>query len=125
MGITVFDFMVAGGVILFIIAILDVMGMRHAKEEDEQNFGVVPLGTPMVAGPALITTAILLVNQFGAVVTLISVFLNLLLTGILFMNAHHLTRWLGPMGSTAMSKISSLLLASIAVMMIRKGVLSM
>lgn len=125
LGITVFDFMVAGGVILFILAILDVMGARHAHDDDAGVMGIVPLGTPMVAGPALITTCVLMSNEYGIMATLISLSLNILIAGILFSFGHVLTKVLGEAGSAALSKITSLLLASIAVMMIRRGVLSM
>lgn len=125
MGITVFDFMVAGGVILFILAILDVMGARHAHDDDSGTMGVVPLGTPMIAGPALITTCVLLANEYGVIVTLISLSFNIIVAGFLFLQSQLLTKVLGEAGSAALSKITSLLLASIAIMMIRRGVLSM
>lgn len=125
MGITVFDFMVAGGAILFILAILDVMGARHNHDDETGAMGVVPLGTPMVAGPALITTCVLMANEFGVAVTLISLSLNIIIAGFIFMQGPLLTKILGDQGSAALSKITSLLLASIAVMMVRRGVLSM
>lgn len=125
LGITVFDFMVAGGVILFILAILDVMGARHAHDDEAGTIGIVPLGTPMIAGPALITTCILMANEYGVIATLISLLLNIGLAAVLFSNAQVLTKVLGESGSAALSKITSLLLASIAVMMVRRGVLSM
>lgn len=125
MGITVFDFMVAGGAILFILAILDVMGARHSGEEEPDTMGIVPLGTPMVAGPALITTCVLMANEYGVLVTLISLTLNILVAAVIFSYGQILTKFLGESGSAALSKITSLLLASIAVMMVRRGVLSM
>ena len=125
MGITVFDFMVAGGVILFILAILDVMGARHTHDEDIATLGIVPLGTPMVAGPALITTCVLMANEYGVLITLISLTINIIIAAVLFSYAQLLTKILGEAGSAALSKITSLLLASIAVMMVRRGVLSM
>lgn len=125
LGITVFDFMVAGGVILFILAILDVMGARHAHDDDTGTLGVVPLGTPMIAGPALITTCVLMANEYGLMATLISLSLNIAIAGLLFLQSQVLVRLMGEAGSAALSKITSLLLASIAVMMIRRGVLSM
>ncbi|MCS6971880.1 MAG: MarC family protein [Turneriella sp.] len=125
LGITVFDFMIAGGVILFILAILDVMGLRHVHEEDTEMIWVVPLGTPMVAGPALITTCVLLANEYGILPTLISLALNIAIAGILLLQAKVLIKILGKAGTAALSKITSLLLASIAVMMIRRGVLSL
>ena len=125
LGITVFDFMVAGGVILFILAILDVMGARHAHDDESGTMGVVPLGTPMIAGPALITTCVLMANEYGIMATLISLSLNIIIAGLLFLQSQILVRMIGDAGSAALSKITSLLLASIAVMMIRRGVLSM
>lgn len=125
MGITVFDFMVAGGVILFILAILDVMGARHTGDEEPDSMGIVPLGTPMVAGPALITTCVLMANEHGVWVTLISLTLNIIIAAVVFSYGQILTKLLGESGSAALSKITSLLLASIAVMMVRRGVLSM
>lgn len=125
MGITVFDFMVAGGVILFILAILDVMGARHSHDDDTGAVGVVPLGTPMIAGPALITTCILMATEYGVWATLISLLANVVIATVVFSYSHYLTKLLGESGSAALSKITSLLLASIAVMMIRRGVLSM
>jgi multiple antibiotic resistance protein len=114
LGITVFDFMVAGGVILFVLAILDVMGARHAHDDEAGTIGIVPLGTPMIAGPALITTCILMANEYGIPATLISLLLNIMIAAFLFSHAQVLTRLLGPSGSAALSKITSLLLASIA-----------
>ena len=125
MGITVFDFMVAGGVILFILAILDVMGARHTSDAEPDTMGIVPLGTPMVAGPALITTCVLMANEYGVWVTLISLTLNIIIAAVIFSYGQLLTKVLGESGSAALSKITSLLLASIAVMMVRRGVLSM
>ena len=77
------------------------------------------------AGPALITTCVLMSNEYGISATLISLSLNILIAGILFSFGHVLTKVLGEAGSAALSKITSLLLASIAVMMIRRGVMSM
>lgn len=125
LGITVFDFMVAGGVLLFILAILDVMGARHAHDDDAGEMGIVPLGTPMIAGPALITTCVLMANEHGIFPTLASLLLNIGVAGIIFSQSQILTKVLGEAGSAALSKITSLLLASIAVMMVRRGVLSM
>ena len=101
LGITVFDFMVAGGVILFILAILDVMGARHAHDDESGTMGVVPLGTPMIAGPALITTCVLMANEYGIMATLISLSLNIIIAGLLFLQSQVLVRMIGDAGSAA------------------------
>ncbi len=121
LGITVGDFMVAGGAILFAISIRDIMHTEARQEESGQQMGVVPLGTPLIAGPAVLTTSLLLVEEFGVVPTLISVTANLLIAGFALSLSGFLSRFLGETGTKALSKIMHLLLAAIAVMMIRKG----
>jgi len=124
LGITVGDFMVAGGAVLFSIAIIDILSSDRERRRPGEHLGVVPLGTPLLAGPALLTTSLLILDEYGTVPTLASVTLNILLAGLVFFSSTVLTRVLGDAGSRALSKITSLFLAAIAVMMIRKGVAS-
>lgn len=121
LGITVGDFMVAGGAILFAISIRDIMRTEARLQESGDQMGVVPLGTPLIAGPAVLTTSLLLVEEYGVIPTLISVTANLLIAGFALDLSGLLSRFLGEAGTKALSKIMHLLLAAIAVMMIRKG----
>ena len=122
LGITTSDFQIAGGLILFIIAARDIM--HSAAEEPTKladDFGVVPLGMPLIAGPASITTLILLAQTVGVWVALAALAVNLVLVVLVFAYSEHLGRWIGQTGMRAISKIVSLLLAAIAVNMIRQG----
>ena len=122
LGITVSDFQIAGGLILFILAARDLV--HSAAEEPAKladDFGVVPLGMPLIAGPALITTLILLAQTLGWPVTLIALVANLILVVLAFAYSDWLGRKIGTTGLRAISKIISLLLAAIAVNMIRQG----
>jgi len=124
LGVTVHDFLVAGGVLLFLIATLDlVSGRKMAREVG--SIGVVPLGTPLIVGPAVLTTALILVDIYGLVATLTAIVANVVLAGGVLSYAEGLERVLGSTGSKAISKIVSLLLAAVAVMMIRKGLTGM
>jgi multiple antibiotic resistance protein len=125
LGITVGDFMVAGGVVLFCIAILDIMGSQGDRRISQKQLGVVPLGTPLLAGPALLATSLLIIEEYGIVPTLISVTLNIAIAGGIFSLSALLGRVLGAAGSKALSKITSLFLAAIAVMIVRKGLVSL
>ena len=125
LGITVGDFMVAGGAVLFCIAILDILGSQSERKISQKQLGVVPLGTPLLAGPALLATSLLIIEEYGIVPTLISVTLNILIAGGIFSLSQLLNRLLGEAGSKALSKITSLFLAAIAVMIIRKGLVSL
>lgn len=124
LGITVSDFMIAGGAILFCIAIIDIINPVKKRRVPSDDLGAVPLGTPLIVGPAVLTTSLIIISQYGIYATLISVLANVLLAGLMFSLAGTLTKFLGEAGSKALSKVTSLLLAAIAVMMIRKGIIN-
>jgi len=123
LGITVGDFLVAGGAILFCIAIIDIITSERERRRPGEALGIVPLGTPLVAGPALLTTTLLLVDQHGFAATLIAVVANLLITGALFWGSRWVLALLGEPGTRALSKLTNLFLAAIAVMMVRRGLI--
>ncbi|MBU1087325.1 MAG: MarC family protein [Candidatus Omnitrophica bacterium] len=121
LGITVGDFMVAGGIVLFCIAILDLLFPGKRRRMPIEELGVVPLGMPLIVGPAVLTTCLIIVDQYGIIPTIISVIVNIFFAIVLFYCSDRVTRVLGKSGAMALSKIMALLLAAIAVMMIRKG----
>ena len=122
LGISVGDFMVAGGILLFAIAVMDIVNPTKRKRVPTGELGVVPLGTPLIAGPAVLTTSLMMLESYGMVPTITAVLCNLLIVGVLFFFSATLIKIIGEMGARALSKIASLLLAAIAVMMIRKGI---
>ena len=116
------DFMVAGGAVLFSIAILDIIIQEKKRRTPIEDIGVVPLGTPLIAGPAVLTTSLILSSEYGLIATFISVIVNIGIAGLFFSLSHVVIKFLGISGSKALSKVTSLFLAAIAVMMIRKGI---
>ncbi|MFA5059753.1 MAG: MarC family protein [Candidatus Omnitrophota bacterium] len=123
LGITIGDFMVAGGAILFCLAVIDLVLPNKPQRIPPKELGVVPLGTPLIVGPAVLTTSLIMIGEHGLYATFISILANLVLVGLFFMTSGFLIKVLGEAGSRALSKVTSLLLAAIAVMMIRKGVM--
>jgi len=122
LGIGVTDFQIAGGLILFILAARDLMHSAAAEPEKlADDFGVVPLGMPLIAGPASITTLILLSQTLGTAVTLAALAVNLVIVVLAFVFSARIESWIGSTGIRAISKIISLLLAAIAVNMVRQG----
>jgi multiple antibiotic resistance protein len=121
LGILVEDFMIAGGVVLLIIAIADVVRAGERKLERSPEFGVVPLGTPLIAGPATLTTTLVLVGSYGYIPVILSLVANILLAWFIFSQADRIIRLIGINGSRAFAKVAALLLAAIAVKMIRSG----
>ncbi|MDB6127799.1 MAG: multiple antibiotic resistance (MarC)-related protein, partial [Verrucomicrobia bacterium] len=98
LGITVSDFQIAGGLILFILAARDLVhSAAEAPAKLTDDFGVVPLGMPLIAGPASITTLILLAQTLGTLVTLVALAVNL----VLVLLAFACSNWIGHrIGST-------------------------
>lgn len=125
LGIEMGDFMIAGGVVLFSIALLDIVSGEKKLRRPVRDMGVVPLGTPLIAGPAVLTTTLISVGQYGLVPTIISAAVNIGLAGAIFTLGGTFHRLLGSAGSKALGKVTSLFLAAIAVMMIRRGILDL
>jgi multiple antibiotic resistance protein len=122
LGILVEDFMIAGGIVLLIIAIADVVRAGERKLERSPEFGVVPLGTPLIAGPGTLTTALVLVGTSGYLPVILSLVVNLLIAWIIFAQADRIIRFIGLSGSRAFAKVAALILAAFAVKMIRSGI---
>jgi len=127
LGIEVADFLVAGGIILLVLSIKDLVTGKMVEITDSttrEAVGVVPLGTPLVAGPAVLTTLLLLIDQYSIVIVVVSLTINLAITYLLFRQCNRVVGFLGKNGVTAISKIVSLLLAAIAISLIRRGVVT-
>jgi len=121
LGVTVGDFMIAGGVVLFCIALMDLLSAQKRRRIPATDIGAVPIGTPLIAGPGLLTASLIVTDQHGFALTALSICINILLTGAMFLWSDVLMSRLGSGGARALSKIMSLLLAAFAVMMIRRG----
>jgi multiple antibiotic resistance protein len=121
LGITVADFQVAGGLILLVFAVRDLLDVGGGKRIVVESFGIVPLGMPLIAGPALLTALLVLTDSVGVTYTLLSLIVNLVIVAVVFCHADRLTRWIGKQGINGISKLVSLLLAAIAVSLIRRG----
>ena len=120
LGITVSDFKIAGGILLLCIAIMELLG-RGERQKMPQEVGVVPLGVPMLVGPAVLTIVIVLIDNYGVTATILSLILNLTIVFVVFSSEQKITNVIGKNGLIGLSKVVMLLLAAIAIMMIRLG----
>jgi len=125
LGITINDFRIAGGILLFIISVYLILpGKSRGPFGDmhSQDVGIFPLATPLITGPAVIVTCMMLLDNFGRLATLTSLMANMALTWVILRYAGLLTRLVGRPGMKAFSKISYIFLAAIAIMIAREGV---
>jgi multiple antibiotic resistance protein len=126
LGIEVADFLVAGGLVLLILAVKEITAGRMIEAQASMGaelLGVVPLGTPLVVGPAVLTTLLILIDQYSLVIVVVSFVINLAIAWVLFAQANRVVVFLGKGGVSAVSKVVSLFLAAIAIKMIRQGLL--
>jgi multiple antibiotic resistance protein len=121
LGITIPDFQIAGGAVLFAVSLTDILGSKEQRRLRSSSAGVVPLGVPLLVGPAVLTTLLVTVDSFGLVEALVAFVLNMLLAWAILWRADLMTRLLGAGGSRGIAKVMSLLMAAIGVTMIRRG----
>lgn len=123
LGVTVPDFMIAGGILLLAISLSDLLsGQVKQRQVDPGSVGAVPIGVPLITGPAVLTTCILLGHAHGRWLTGLAVLVNIGIAGLVFLFGEAIAVRLGRAGVRTVSKIASLLLAAIAVMLVRRGI---
>jgi multiple antibiotic resistance protein len=125
LGITENDFRVGGGIVLLVLAVSDLLFPASKQRNPESSVGIVPIGIPLIIGPAALTTILILVDTHGYVVTIISLLLNLLIVWFVFWYSELVIKLMGDAGSKAVAKVAALFMAGIAVMMIRVGLSGM
>ena len=124
LGITVADFMIAGGSLLFGLSLTDLLTFeKQHRRIDAESLGAVPVGVPLIVGPAVLTTTILLMHQQGVVITSVALVINILFAGIVLWFSDAFLKVLGKVGAKTVSKLANILLAAIGVMMVRKGIM--
>ncbi len=125
LGITENDFRVGGGIVLLVLAVDDLLFAAERGRAPETSVGVVPIGIPLIIGPAALTTLLIVVDSYGYLAAVVSLLVNLLAVWLVFRYSASVIRRMGEGGSKAFAKIAALCMAAIAVMMIRVGLTAM
>lgn len=137
LGIQIPAFQVAGGIILFILA----MSMLNAEEspikqtpeeqkERQSDMGaIVPLAIPIMAGPGALSSIIVSVNQFPGLLNQLIISASAigvaLVMCLLLYFATSMERMLGKSGINIINRIGGLILAAIAMQTLANGVLGL
>jgi len=134
-GITIPAFKIAGGVILFFVAV-EMMSAKHsgtrstAEEQREAEargeVGLIPIGLPLLSGPGAIATVMVLAGKAADMrqraalhVSILAV--SLLTYGVL-LSATYVARVLGKTGLNVIGRIMGLILAAVAMQFVLDGV---
>jgi MarC family membrane protein len=118
---------IAGGVILFMIAIRMVFAHPEGAFGLQQSRGeplIVPLAIPLIAGPSALATVMLLASRqprdLGMLAAALVVALGI--TTAVLLAGERLQRWMGDRGMQAMARLMGLILTAIAVEMLLGGI---
>jgi len=122
-GITMADFQVAGGFLLLALSLKDLLGQPYQPPQ-RGDLGVVPLGTPLMAGPATLTALLVCQNIYGFWITVLAFLVNLALTSFILSRCERIIQVIGTRGARALARVTSLFLAAFAVSFIRRGLTS-
>lgn len=123
MGITEDDFRVGGGILLFLIALSDILHSNHEERRVvSDDIAIVPMAIPLILGPGAMAAIILQASQFPLWIALASIIFNLIVVWIGLRSSTLIRRLLGNGGTKALGKVFSLLLLAYAVMMVRVGI---
>jgi len=121
-GISIYSFMVAGGILLMVIAIkILVFGGWEERAISPESVGAVPIACPLLAGPGAITTTILILQTSGLVVTILSVFVISLIVWLVFYFIDPIHNFLGKTGSAVIARVMAIFIAAIAIGFIVEG----
>ncbi len=140
LGITLDAFRVAGGILLFFIAYNLLQGKssrvhhpsteEHAESVEKDDIAVVPLATPILAGPGTITTVMALAGSYssnieGALMSMAAFTVIIFITYVLFHNAAWINNKLPQTTINLITRMMGLLLTVLAVQMIAAGTLAL
>jgi multiple antibiotic resistance protein len=117
----------AGGLLLVLVALELLTGKTDSPDQQAtSNIALVPLGTPLLAGPGAIVATMLFVRQahhFGDVLAIaVAIALVLLVVWLILRFSGVVVRILRPGGIEVLTRVAGLLLAAIAVQLIADSV---
>ena len=119
------SFRIAGGIALFLIGVKILFGIETGPKEEgikkEKNPSIMPLATPLIAGPGMISLVIILAKEYGYVLTLAGIVGNLLLNYLLFWFAPYILKVFGKKEIMVFANMMGLILMAIGVEFIRKA----
>ena len=125
-------FTIAGGVILFLISIEMLFDKRQQRKEDDLDYNservsVFPLATPLLAGPAGITSVIVSVSDIGnnftnQVVGMFSLITVLFITFIIFFIVSKSSKAINKKIISVISRVIAIILAGLSVQYILDGI---
>ncbi|RLI92026.1 MAG: hypothetical protein DRO89_02895 [Candidatus Altiarchaeales archaeon] len=132
LGIDMYSFRIAAGIILLIISIEMLFGRKTRTgssdkiEIEKEDIAITPMAIPLLTGPGAITTGIVLFDEAGTVLNRIILIINIILvfwiSYVIFSKLNLVYRALGRTGTRVVTRIMGLMLSAISVQFIISGI---
>ncbi|MDH3360973.1 MAG: MarC family protein [Nitrosopumilus sp.] len=122
--IQISSFMIAGGVLLFIVAIefLTHGEWRMGGGKIDQEQGIVPLAFPLLSGPGALTIALISFQSSGGLVTFIAILIVTAITYLVLLSSEPINKILGKRGSLIVTRVFAIFLAAFAIQFMINGI---
>ena len=115
------SFMIAGGALLFFIGFQMVVGRIKHQFDKSGNFGVVPLGVPLIAGPGAITMTIIISQTQGLLAAFVSIIISMIFMELVLAYCERIVKLIGNKSAETLTRVMGIILAVIAVQLILNG----
>lgn len=137
LGVTIYDFEIAGGILLLIFSVRDALsneplgvtestaGLDPSKASE--MIAVIPIATPLLAGPGSLTTVMLLANEgtLGPIISTTAILVDGLIAWIALRVSGRVNEKLGPTGLVIIGKVLDILMAAIAISYLSRGIIGL
>lgn len=130
--LTIDDVRIAGGLVLLVFALFDMLFDRVQRKRPlnevvgpPEHPALVPLAVPLLVGPAVLATVLVSADHYGRTAALVAVGGNAVINAVILTVGGVLYARIGPGFGRALGKVMSLVLAALAVSMIRAGIFGM
>jgi multiple antibiotic resistance protein len=125
-GINTASAQIGGGIILFLIALDMVLPSNKELSKEKETPFIVPIATPLIAGPGLLSTIMLYGHQEPNKIKLLTVIVSVwLVATLIIISAQQIRHVLGKSGVKAVEKLFGLLLTIMSVNMIGAGIFAL
>ena len=116
------SFAVAGGIIIFIIALEMILGINLMKSDEEINSAsVFPLAFPLIAGAGTLTTILLVKAEYHVANIVIGIIINLIIVFIVIRSSGWIQRKIGKNGEEILRKVFGIILLAISIKLIQSN----
>ncbi|WP_400196804.1 MarC family protein [Candidatus Methanarcanum hacksteinii] len=120
-GVTMDSFRVAGGIIFLMMAVELVFGLKLSKIDDQKGAKWAIIASPILTGPGVITTAILISSKYGIATVMVASTIALVTTWVILRESDLIMRLVGEQALSILTKIIGLFIAAMGVESIFSG----